>query len=306
MSQNSNVLYHLLAILIVVVWGTTFISTKFLLLSGLSPAGIFVIRFFIAYLGLIIVSHRRLFCKNLKDEILMILLGLTGGSMYFLTENMSLNFTTTTNASLIVCSCPLFSTLAICYFFNTKLTKYQILGATLSFLGMAAVVLNGQFVLHLSPLGDLLAFGACLCWAAYSVIIRLLVSNYSSVFITRKVFAYGLISIIPWFFIYPEDSPVSVSFGDPIVWGNLLFLSLVASLACFSLWTVCIKKLGVIMATNYVYINPIATVCAAVIFLSETITIWFVLGSILILLGLWLHNKEKQVSKKTNEQRFQS
>lgn len=289
--QNNNLLYHLIAILIVVVWGTTFVSTKILLLNGLTPAGIFAIRFFIAYLGLVIISHKRMFCKNLKDELLVVLLGLFGGSMYFLTENMSLNYTTTTNTSLIVCSCPLFSTLLICYFFKTKLTKSQILGDVFAFLGMAIVVLNGQFVLHLSPIGDMLAFGACLCWAFYSLIMRLLVSNYSSVFITRKVFGYGLLTIIPWFLFRPEDSPTNIDFTNPLLWGNILFLSLVASLTCYSLWTVCLKRLGVIAATNYVYINPIATVGAAVVILNEQITIWFILGSFFILAGLWLHNR---------------
>ena len=289
--QNNNLLYHLIAILIVVVWGTTFVSTKILLLNGLTPAGIFAIRFFIAYIGLVIISHKRMFCKNLKDELLVVLLGLFGGSMYFLTENMSLNYTTTTNTSLIVCSCPLFSTLLICFFFKTKLTKSQILGDVFAFLGMAIVVLNGQFVLHLSPIGDMLAFGACLCWAFYSLIMRLLVSNYSSVFITRKVFGYGLMTIIPWFLFRPEDSPINIDFTNPLLWGNILFLSLVASLTCYSLWTVCLKRLGVIAATNYVYINPIATVGAAVVILNEQITIWFILGSLFILAGLWLHNR---------------
>lgn len=289
--QNNNLLYHLIAISIVVVWGTTFVSTKILLLNGLTPAGIFAIRFFIAYIGLVIISHKRMFCKNLKDELLVVLLGLFGGSMYFLTENMSLNYTTTTNTSLIVCSCPLFSTLLICYFFKTKLTKSQILGDVFAFLGMAIVVLNGQFVLHLSPIGDMLAFGACLCWAFYSLIMRLLVSNYSSVFITRKVFGYGLLTIIHWFLFRPEDSPINIDFTNPLLWGNILFLSLVASLTCYSLWTVCLKRLGVIAATNYVYINPIATVGAAVVILNEQITIWFILGSLFILAGLWLHNR---------------
>lgn len=289
--QNNNLLYHLIAISIVVVWGTTFVSTKILLLNGLTPAGIFAIRFFIAYIGLVIISHKRMFCKNLKDELLVVLLGLFGGSMYFLTENMSLNYTTTTNTSLIVCSCPLFSTLLICYFFKIKLTKSQILGDVFAFLGMAIVVLNGQFVLHLSPIGDMLAFGACLCWAFYSLIMRLLVSNYSSVFITRKVFGYGLMTIIPWFLFRPEDSPINIDFTNPLLWGNILFLSLVASLTCYSLWTVCLKRLGVIAATNYVYINPIATVGAAVVILNEQITIWFILGSLFILAGLWLHNR---------------
>lgn len=222
----------------------------------------------------------------------MAALGLTGGSLYFLTENMSLEYTTATNTSLIVCSCPLFATLFFCIFYRQGFAKSQLLGALFAFMGMAIVVLNGQFVLHLSPLGDLLAFAACLCWAVYSVLTKLVMSRYSAMFINRKIFFYGLLTIVPWFVAFPEQIPEPDVLLEPIVYGNLLFLSLVASLACYCLWTVCIKKLGVIPATNYVYLNPIATVGAAALFLNETITVWFVAGTVFVLLGLYLHNKE--------------
>lgn len=289
--QQGKVFFHVLAIAIVIVWGTTFVSTKLLLQEGMSPAAIFAIRFAVAYITTIIISHKKLFCNSLRDELLMLALGVTGGSLYFLTENLSLVYTAATNTSLIVCSCPLFATLLFCGFFRQRLTPMQIAGAALAFVGMAGVVLNGQFVLHLSPLGDALAFAACLCWAFYSVIIRLLVS-YSTAFISRKTFFYGLVSIIPWFIAFPEQLPTMEQLSKPIVIGNLAFLSLIASAACFCLWTVCIKRLGVISATNYVYINPISTMITAAIILAEPITPWFLAGSALILLGLYLHNRK--------------
>lgn len=290
--QKETLFYHILAVVIVVVWGTTFVATKMLLFNGLSPAAIFALRFSVAYAILIFISPKKLMCDSIKDELLMAALGLTGGSLYFLTENMSLEYTTATNTSLIVCSCPLFATLFFCIFYRQGFAKSQLLGALFAFMGMAIVVLNGQFVLHLSPLGDLLAFAACLCWAVYSVLTKLVMSRYSAMFINRKIFFYGLLTIIPWFVAFPEQIPESDVLLEPIVYGNLLFLSLVASLACYCLWTVCIKKLGVIPATNYVYLNPIATVGAAALFLNETITVWFVAGTVFVLLGLYLHNKE--------------
>ena len=97
----------------VAIWGSTFVFTKMLLQNGLSPAQIFTLRFIIAYILLLAFAlsrHRfRLFCKSLKDELLMVLLGITGGSVYFLAENAAMLFTTATNTSLIVCSCPLFA-----------------------------------------------------------------------------------------------------------------------------------------------------------------------------------------------------
>ena len=66
-------LYHAVAFLVVAIWGSTFVFTKMLLLSGLSPAQIFTLRFIIAYLLLLtyelIVKHAkfRLFCVSWKD-----------------------------------------------------------------------------------------------------------------------------------------------------------------------------------------------------------------------------------------------
>ena len=195
--------YHLVAFVTVAIWGSTFVFTKLLLQNGLSPAQIFTLRFIIAYLLLLGFCYFspsfRLFCKSLKDELLMVLLGLTGGSLYFLTENAAMLYTTATNTSLIVCSCPLFAMLlfAIVYRHSEPISRVQALGSVIACLGMAAVVLNGRFVLYLSPIGDMLAFAACLCWAVYSLLMKPASERYSSLFITRKVFFYGLLTIIP-------------------------------------------------------------------------------------------------------------
>ena len=92
--------------------------------------------------------------------------------MYFLTENAAMLYTTATNTSLIVCTCPLFAMLLIglVYRKSEHFTKIQVTGSLLACSGMAVVVMNGHFVLHLSPLGDALAFGACMCWAFYSLL----------------------------------------------------------------------------------------------------------------------------------------
>ena len=94
--MQSKFKYYLVAFLVVTVWGSTFVSTKLLLLNGLSPAHIFTLRFIIAYILLLAVSlsrrgHRWL-ATNAKDELLMLGLGVTGGSLYFLTENAAMNY----------------------------------------------------------------------------------------------------------------------------------------------------------------------------------------------------------------------
>ena len=161
-TKNNNIFYHLVAFLTVAIWGTTFVSTKVLMLNGLSPAQIFTLRFSIAYVLMLAFNHRRLFADSWQDEAKMALLGITGGSLYFCSENEAMNFTTTTNTSLIVCSCPLFATLLVrlVYKDSNRIHIVQLLGSLLAFVGMIIVVLNGRFVLHLSPVGDALAFTA--------------------------------------------------------------------------------------------------------------------------------------------------
>ena len=244
-------------------------------------------------------SSFRWFCRSWRDELLMVALGITGGSLYFLTENAAMLFTTATNTSLIVCSCPLFAMLLFAVFFrqSEKITRIQAFGSLIAFLGMAVVVLNGHFVLHLSPLGDLLAFGACLCWAVYSLLMKSATEHYSSLFITRKVFIYGLLTIIPYYILVPSEASIfttsTFQFFNYSILLNLLFLGVVASMLCYLIWNWVIGKLGPVVATNWVYFNPITTILFAWWLLNEKITIWFLLGSALILLGMYLADKQK-------------
>jgi drug/metabolite transporter (DMT)-like permease len=296
--------YHFVAFLVVAVWGSTFVFTKMLLQSGLSPAQIFTIRFIIAYvllLGYSLVTHHfSLLTSSWRDELLMVALGLTGGSLYFLSENAAMLYTTATNTSLIVCSCPLFAMFlfALIYRHSEPISKYQVTGSLIACLGMAVVVLNGHFVLHLSPLGDMLAFAACLCWAVYSLLMKAVVDKYPTLFITRKVFIYGLITIIPYYFLNPSEAALFTTsifqFFNLSILLNLLFLGVVASMLCYLLWNWVISKLGAVIATNWVYFNPITTIFFAWWLLHEQITIWFLLGTVLILTGMYLADKKKQ------------
>lgn len=280
----------------VAVWGTTFVWTKLLIINGLSPAQIFTLRFIIAYVLLTGFSlwrgRHKWLSDNWRDELTMMALGLTGGSMYFLTENESLRFTTATNTSLIVCSCPLFAMLIIALFYKSeRFSRLQALGSLLALIGMAAVVLNGHFVLHLSPLGDTLAFSACICWALYTLLMKPVMGRYPAMFITRKVFFYGILTILPYYIFVPDMPSLDVLMR-PEVALNLLFLGSVASMLCYLTWSWCMKGLGAVICTNWVYVNPITTIIAAWLILDEQITVYFLIGSILIIAGMYLSSKK--------------
>ena len=287
---------HLIAFIVVAIWGVTFVCTKLLLLGGLTAAQIFILRFIIAYLLLLGYSLSKgihWLSNSWRDELNMMALGVFGGSLYFLTENSAMNYTTTTNTSIIVSLCPLFASAIIGAFYKTeRLNRWQTVGTVMAALGVIMVVMNGHFVLHLSPLGDALAFGACMCWAFYSLLIIPVSKRYPTVFITRKVFFYGLLSMIPYIILHP-DLNIQLVINKPTLLANLLFLGCVASMLCYVAWNWVLKRLGAVVATNYVYLNPVTTIVFAWMVLNEQITVWFIIGTALILYGMYLVNTKR-------------
>lgn len=284
--------YHLIAVLVVGIWGLTFISTKVLIGNGLSPQEIFFLRFLIAYLGIWFISPRKLFADNWKDELWLLLGGVTGGSLYFFTENTALEITLATNVAFIVCTAPLLTTiLSLMIYKKEKATRGLIGGSVLALIGVALVVYSGQFVLKISPLGDLLTLLAAFSWAFYSLIMKKMANRYRTTFITRKIFFYGVLTILPAFLFRPWQFSLS-GLLQPSVLLNLLFLGALASLICFVVWNMVLKQLGTVRASNYIYLNPLFTLVGSAAFLGERLTIMALIGAVFILGGVYLAGRK--------------
>lgn len=101
-----HIFYHLTAVMVVVVWGMTFISTKVLIVHGLSPQEIFLFRFLLAYVAVCPISSHSFFARNLKDELCLAGGGVLGGSLFFFLQNMALGLTQASNVSFIICTAP--------------------------------------------------------------------------------------------------------------------------------------------------------------------------------------------------------
>ncbi len=287
MQNNPTYRYHLAALFAVAVWGATFVSTKVLIAHGLTPAEIFLMRFALAYLCILPLARGRRFADSLRDEALLLAAGVCGGSIYFLTENMALEFAPASNVSLIVCTAPLWTALVLSLADpRERMSRRQIAGSILAFTGMVLVVLNGRFVLRLSPRGDLLALCAAWLWVFYSMAVKRLANRYPALFITRKVFFYGLLTILPTFALRPFDVAWH-ELAQPVVWGNLLFLGLIASMLCYLLWNAAMHRLGTVRTTNYIYLNPLVTILTAAVCIDERITPVAMAGAALILYGMW-------------------
>lgn len=296
MKIESNIFGHVGALLVVAIWGTTFVSSKVLLTHGLMPADIFFYRFTMAYTCMCLFCHKRLFSNSLTDELTLMGLGVMGGSLYFLTENMSLIYSTASNVSILVSTTPLLTAFVLAIFYKSeRMNSKQVLFSLVAFLGVVLVVLNGQYVLHLNPLGDMLALGAALTWAFYSLFMKRLMGRYPADFITRKVFFYGLLTITPYYFLV---SPLQISkdvLFQPLIFGNLLFLGLIASMGGYLLWNWVMAKLGAVRSTNYIYLQTLFTMLFASLILGERITPMAVFGALILIAGMYGMQKKNKL-----------
>lgn len=301
---TGNTIYHVLAIVIVAIWGLTFISTKVLLMAGLSPEEIFLVRFSIAYFGMwlfclwgrgsdasrtgsqSVQSPARLFCNSLKDELLLVLAGVMGGSLYFWSENTALQYTMASNVSFIVCTTPLVTAILNAAVRRERIGRLTLLGGCLSLVGIGMIAFSGGEGFHLSFLGDALAMLASLTWAIYTVVTNGLLKKYPSALISRKVFFYGMLTIVPVLLVKGWTFPAG-RFLEPKVLLNTLFLGVVASLACYALWNSVIKRLGTVGSSNYIYLNPLFTLIAATLLLGERLTPVAIAGCLITLIGVW-------------------
>lgn len=295
-----QLLFHILAVVTVSIWGTTFVSTKVLLHHGLTPDVIFTLRFVLAY-GLLWLARPKMgmWCRGVKDELRMVGLGITGGSLYFLTENAALTYAPAANVSLLVCTTPLLTVLLmrVAYRQSERLSRFLIGGSLLALGGVALVVLNGHFALDLNPRGDLLALSASLLWALYTLLLRSVEGRYRNLLITRKVFGYGLLTILPYLLWHRPELSLGL-FREPAVWGNLLFLGVVASLICYATWNAVVKNLGASFSSNYLYLNPLAATLAAALVLDEHLTPTAALGACMILVGIAIARKKDKKKKR--------
>lgn len=291
-ATKSKLIFHLIAIATVAIWGTTFVSTKILIQHGLTPSEIFFYRFVLAYICMWSISRKKLFANRIKDELLLFLAGLCGGTIYFLTENTALGITLASNVSLIVCTSPILTTF-LSYLFKRKepFTRHLLYGSFMALIGVGLVVFNGSFILKINPLGDFLSLTAALMWAFYCLILKQLDSRYSTAFITRKVFFYGIMTTLPVFLFRPLHWDTSLML-QPVVWGNLLFLGIIASMLCFISWNACVKELGAVQSTNYIYIVPLVTLLTSAIIIDEKITVIALSGCFLILCGVYLAERK--------------
>ena len=281
----------------ILVWGISFLNTRVLLDSGLTPTEIFVARFTIAYVSLLVVSGFKVRFSGWRDELLFVVCGVAGGSAYFIAENTALELTLISDVAVLVSTAPLTTALMGAIFYrDERISWLSCLGMIIAFVGSVMLALKDGLVWGDSIMGDLLALLAAFVWAFYSMALKKLNRTYSTLFITRKLFFYGILSALP--LLAMEKSQINwQAVSRPEVWGNLLYLGLICSMAAYFIWGITVKRIGAVRASNYFYLSPIISMIAAAIWFGERTNAVAYIGCVLILAGVIMAEKFKRNPK---------
>ena len=300
MHLTKTVLGHLAALVTISIWGLTFISTK-VLLAAYSPVEILFFRLILAIGALSLAIPPRLALgrpsgqalRALRAEWKYMAAGLCGVTLFFVLQNVALTYTLAANVSVLLSAAPLFTALLSRAVLGERLKANFFMGFGLAMAGIILIAFNGSVVLKLNPLGDVLSIVAAMVWAAYSLLIKTAdVPDRALFSVTRKVFFYGLLFLLPVLPLFDFRLGLERLAFPPNVF-HLLFLGVLGSAVCFATWNYALKSLGPVKTSVYIYLVPLVSVVAGAVWLHETVTLVAGTGMALILAGMMLSEREK-------------
>lgn len=295
--KNTKAAGHIAAVLTIVIWATTYISTK-VLLEAFQPIEILFFRFIMGYAALWIACPKKLKTTDRKQEWTYIAAGFCGICLYYLLENIALTFTMASNVGVIISIAPFFTAILAGLFLKTegKIHPFFIAGFVVAMIGIICISFNGT-KLQLNPIGDILAVLAAVVWAVYSLLTRKIAGfGHSVILSTRRTFFYGMLFMIPALFFM--DFQVGISrFSNMTYLFNILYLGLGASALCFVTWNYAVKELGAVKTSVYIYLVPVITVLSSFVILDEKMTILSIIGMILTMAGLFLSEYKPRFAK---------
>ena len=277
---------YLFAVLSMLFWGLSFVWFK-IVVKWYEPITIIFLRLIISgslmmVFMLLTRSWQTIKRKHLKY---FLLLAFAQPFCYFLGESFGLTLVSSTIASVIIATIPLFSPFAGYFLVREKVTIPVVLGIVFSFLGIILMLINPDFSLNASPKGVLLLFLAVFAAVAYSVIIRKISHEYNPVTIITNQNLIGAVYFLPLFLVFDFQHFITVTPTRELIMA-LLQLAVCASTLAYVFYIIAIKGIGVIKANVFANLIPVFTGFFSFLILGETFTALKIAGMLLVLFGV--------------------
>ena len=277
-------------------WAGNFMVGKFAFFSNVPPMSLVFVRWSLVWLLLLpftykeIIKYKEVIFKNLP---LLLFLALTSVGLFNSFTYLSLVYTQVINASLFNTAIPAIIIL-LCFIFKIEKTnKYQILGLIISVLGILSIItkLNLEILLSLSfNKGDLIMIGGVITWGLYSSFLKKKKFTLPLLTLVHVLCTFGLIFIFPQF-MFEFSQGQRINFNIELIY-ILIFLALFPSIGSYYCWAGAVSIIGANRAGIFLSLIPLFSTIMAIFFYNEQFKFFHLIGAILIIIGLFLSNKE--------------
>ena len=277
-------------------WAGNFIVGKYAFLTDIPPLSLVFYRWTLVWFILLPLTYKEII--KYKDIIfhnlpLLFLLGFTSVGLFNSFTYLALIHTQVINASLFNAAIPAII-IFLCFLFKVEKTnKFQILGLIISVLGIIAIItkLKVDILLSLNfNKGDLIMVGGVLTWGIYSTLLKRKKFTLPLLTLVQVICTLGLISVLPQF-LYEYTNGQVIKF-DINLFYTLIFLALFPSIGSYYCWAGAVSILGANRAGISLSLIPLFSTIFAIAIYDEKFQLFHLIGAILIILGLFLSNKE--------------
>ena len=277
-------------------WAGNFMIGKFAFLADIPPMSLVFLRWSLVWLILIPFTFREII--KFKDVIisnlpLILFLALTSVGLFNSFTYLALVHTQVINASLFNTAIPAMIIL-LCFIFKIEKTnKFQIFGLILSVLGILTIIVKFDLDILLSldfNKGDLIMVGGVITWGIYSAFLKKKNFVLPLLTLVHVLCTFGLLFILPQF-LYEYAQGQFIKFDLNLLY-ILIFLALFPSIGSYYCWAGAVSIIGANRAGIFLSLIPLFSTIMAITFYEEQFQLFHLIGAVLIIIGLFLSNKE--------------
>lgn len=292
--QKTKLLPYLEALFAVIVWGGSFIATK-IAVGQISPVAVVWIRFAMGIpLILLAVALRKQFAFPKGNEWLYFtLLGFLGITFHQWLQSNGLRTAQATTTAWIVSTSPAFIAILGWLVLKEKLNLLQSFGIVLAMFGVLAVVSKGDLstiaIGKFGTYGDFLILISSVNWAVFSILSRRGLKDHPSTMMTFWVMTIGwLITSVAFL---AGRSYMEIPLLDLRGWMAMIYLGIFTTGFAYIAWFDALSQLPAAQTGAFLFIEPLTSMVVASVVLNEQITLVSVFGGVVILIGIWLVNR---------------
>ena len=277
-------------------WAGNFTIGKFAFLENMPPNTLAFLRWCLVWIILFPFTYKEILKlkENIKKNLsLFSILGITSVCIFTSFTYNALNYTQVINASLFNTAIPV-TIILVCFLLKIEKTNiFQLSGLLISVLGILAIItrldLNILLSLNFNK-GDLFMIGAIIAWGIYSAYLRKQTFNVSLLALVHIICTFGLIFLLPMFILdVTQGKTIEMSSN---LFYILIYIAIFPSIGSYYCWAGAVSIIGANRAGIFLSLIPLFSTIFAILFFNEKFLFFHLIGSILIILGLFLSNKK--------------